>query len=93
MHDRPPAEIVGLADSLGGELRGGELHQRVGAGALEVDDLAVDAGVGQLVADLAHDHRLGPIAQALLQAEQEVLAEIVVDVEHADLGIRDAWSG
>ena len=70
-----------------GEFRRGEDEQRVGARGFERDHLRIDRWIGELVARLGDDHAGGLGAEALLQRHQVVLAEIVVLVEHRDLGI------
>ena len=61
---RPPADVVGLADRLGGELRRGDVEESVGARRLQRHDLRIDGRVGDLVADLGDDHLRRLVARA-----------------------------
>ena len=55
---------------------------------LELDDVGVDRRLRDLVAFLGDDHRGRLGAESVLQALEVVLAEIVVLIEHGDLGVR-----
>ena len=52
------------------------------------DDLRIDRGLGVLVGSLLHDHAGVIRAETGLQPDEVVLAEVVVGVEHRDLGVR-----
>ena len=84
--NRLPIELVQLLDRLRGLLGGGGGEQQVGAGRFQLQDLRVDGRVGDLVGRLGDDHRPGLVAEPGLDAVEIVLAEIVVLIEHADLG-------
>src|SRR6266545_794154 len=68
------------------ELRRGEQHERVRAGALEPCHLRGDAGVCDLVGLRADDLRLA--AETATQAVEHVLAEVGVLVQHGDPRLR-----
>ena len=84
---RLPVEVVELGDGLRSLLGIGHQQQRVGAGVLQRDQLAVDRRVGGLEVLGVDDHRLGLVTQCCGQPVQHVLAEIVVLVEHGDPGV------
>src|SRR6185312_13253975 len=85
---RLPLDLIDLLDRLRGEFRGGDVEEYVGARSLQLDDVIVDGGFGDLVAFLRHDHRGGLGAEAVLEALDVVFAVIVVLVEDGDLGVR-----
>ena len=55
---------------------------------LQLDDVRVDRRIGDFVGVFGDDHRRCLVAEAVLQAVEIVLPEIVVLVEHGDLGVR-----
>src|SRR5271167_2745045 len=85
--ERAPVEFVNLADGLCGRLGGGLLDQRINAGCLELDDLRIDRRIGEFVGSFSNDLR-GLGAEAGAQAFDVIFPEIVVLIEHADLGVR-----
>ena len=85
---RLPAELVILLDRLRRLLGRRGAEEQVGAGIPQLEDLRIDGRVGDLVGGFRHDHGRGLVAEAGLQPIQVILAEVVVLVEHADLGIR-----
>jgi hypothetical protein len=87
MH-RFPADGVDLADGLGGEFRGGDVDEHIGAGGLRRRDLRIHRRVRRFVALLADDHGLRLGAQRVLDAPEMVFLEIVVLIEDGDLGVR-----
>ena len=84
---RLPADVVGLADRLRREFRRRGDHEHVGAGGLQRDDLRVDGRLGGLVGRLLDDHAGVVGAEPFLEADQVILAEAVVLIEHRDLGV------
>ncbi len=78
---------MGLADRLDGKFRRRDVEEDIGLGRGEVDDLRIDSGIGDFVAHFADHDRRGRGPQAIAEAFEEILAEIVVLVEHGDLGI------
>ena len=83
-----PAELGDLLDRLGGLLRRGGAEEQIGAAVLDLEDLGIDGRLGQFVGNFRHDHLRGLVAEAGLQAVEIILAEVVVLIEHADLGVR-----
>jgi hypothetical protein len=83
---RLPFQIEHFRDGLRGLLGIGEQEQRIGAGVLQDYHLAVDGGVSRLKVLRADDQLVGVFAETFLEAVQQVLAKIVVLVEHAYLG-------
>ena len=76
-----------LLDRLRGEFRGRNVDEDVGAGALELDDVGIDRGLAGLVALLGDQDARSLLAEHILQPGDVILAEIVVGVEHHDLGV------
>ena len=85
---RLPADIVGLADGLGGELRRGETEKRVSAGSFQGRDLRINRRIGGFIGCFRDDHRRSLAPQLIPQRFEVVLAEVVVLIEHADFCVR-----
>src|SRR6202023_2052650 len=83
---RLPADVVDLANRLRGKFRRGGGYEGVDPRALQAYDLRVDGGIADLVGDFLDDHGRVFAAERVLEADEGVLAESVVLVEHADLG-------
>ncbi|MNZ90010.1 hypothetical protein D3C78_1089590 [compost metagenome] len=86
----PPADVVDLANGLGRGARSAEVDEHIGARSLQPDDLRIDRGVGQLVGSLGHHAGLAFLGQRAFEALEQVLAEVIVLVEHGDLGLGQA---
>ncbi len=84
-----PADFGGLLDGLSRELGRGDVEEHVGARVLELDHLAVDGRIGNLVGDVRYDQLVGILAEPLLEAVEVVLAVVVVLHQHADLRVLD----
>ena len=63
-------------------------QESIGAAALQRHDLRIHGRIGGFVGLGGDDHLGRLVAQPLAQADQVVLAEIVVLIEHGDLGVR-----
>ena len=85
---RLPVELVDLLDRLRRLLRRRRREEQVRAGILDLEDLQIDGRVGDFVGGFRHDHLRRLVAEAGLDAVQVVLAEVVVLIEDADLGVR-----
>src|SRR3546814_10307958 len=82
-----PADLADLLDRLCGEFRRGDVEEDVGAGGFQVDDLRVDGGVGGFIGKFRDDHRLGLVAEPVLQAFDIVLTVIVVLEQDRDFRV------
>src|SRR5262249_30497959 len=77
-----------LADRLGGEFWRGRRYEDIRAAALQRQDLWIDGRIGGLIGLGSHDQLVRLIAQSFAQADEIVLAEVIVLIKHRDLGIR-----
>ena len=84
---RLPVEVGDLADRLRGGLGRGLDEHHVGARTLDLDDLAVDRGIGDFVAHRGDDLLLILLAETRHEAADIVLARIVVLPKDPDPGI------
>jgi len=64
------------------------MHHHIGIKRFHLDDVGVDRWRRDLVAFLDHDHRRCLGAQRLTERLLIVLAEVVVLINHGDLGVR-----
>src|SRR6516164_10219841 len=83
-----PVELGQLPDGLRRKFRGGDIDEDIGVGGSDGHDLGIDGGVGDLVGNAGNDYALVFVAQHVFQAENIVLAEVVVLIEQAQLGVR-----
>src|SRR5713226_8619582 len=84
---RPPANIVGLSDRLRGSLNVRTVEKSVGARTLQRNDLRIDRRIGYLIGLFGYDQLGSLIAKTILEAFQVILAEVIVLVQHPDLGV------
>ena len=82
-----PVEFGDLLDRLRGEFRRADIDEDVGVGGLDRHHLGIHRRHADLVGHAGDDHAVIFVAQHVLQPEDVVLAEIVVLVEHAELGV------
>src|SRR5580658_1391660 len=65
---RVPADLIRAPDRRAGGGAESEVHEGIGAGALERLELGIDARLAARIGRLADDHARGPLAQAIAQA-------------------------
>jgi class 3 adenylate cyclase/energy-coupling factor transporter ATP-binding protein EcfA2 len=68
-------------------LSNGRRQQNICAASVKRHDLRVDGWIGGLIGLGGHDHLVRFVAQPFTQADEVVLAEIIVLMEHSDLGV------
>ena len=74
---------------MGGEFGDGRRQQDIGAASLQRHDLRIHGCIGGLIVSaVATIIFVRLVAESFAQADEVVLAEIVVLVEHRDLGVR-----
>ena len=84
---RLPSDIVNLANSLGGEFGDSRSEQNVSTAGLQRHDLQIHGRIGGFIRLRSHHQFIRLITKPFPQTFEVILAEIVVLIEHCNLGI------
>ncbi len=79
-----PVQLGDLLDRLSGKFRRRDVDEDIGIGALDLHHLGIHRWRRGLVGGFDHDQLVRLVAQAFAQADDVVLAEVVVLIEHPD---------